>query len=75
MCLGEIGQVSSLIDETTAEVAVGPRRSRVSLLTLDGRVAVGEWLLVHSGFALARLDPAAADEAQRIRSTGQEGHL
>jgi len=73
MCLGEIGRVLSHTDGATAEVSVGPRRLRVSLLTLDGPVAVGEWLLVHSGFALKRLDPSTAEEAERIRSTGQEG--
>jgi hydrogenase expression/formation protein HypC len=73
MCLAEIGRVSALPDAATAEVAVGERVKRVSLLTLDGPVTVGEWLVVHSGFALNRLDPATAAEAQRIRSTPEGG--
>ena len=70
MCLAEIGRVSSLAGKAAAEVTVGDRVKQVSLLTLDGPVDVGDWLVVHSGFALHRLDPAEAGEAQRIRSTG-----
>jgi hydrogenase expression/formation protein HypC len=70
MCLAEIGRVSSLPDGATAEVAIGDHLKRVSLLTLDGPVEVGEWLVVHSGFALNRLDPDTAADATRIRSTG-----
>lgn len=36
----------------------------VSLLAFDGEPpAVGEWVSVHSGYALARLDPAEAEAA------------
>lgn len=44
----------------------------VSLLALDGPApAVGEWLVVHSGFAIDRVDPteaeAVAEELRRVR--------
>jgi len=36
---------------------------RISLLALDGPPpAIGEWLVVHSGYAIDRVDPAEADE-------------
>ncbi len=46
----------------------GPRGGRVSLLALEGPVAVGDWLLVHSGFALERLTDAEARAALALRS-------
>lgn len=69
MCLGELAQVREVTDDRRA-VVDGPTRSQtVSLLTLDDAVASGDWLLVHSGFALARLTTEEAREAQHIRST------
>jgi hydrogenase expression/formation protein HypC len=44
----------------------------VSLLTLDGPVAPGDWLQVHSGFALARLTDKERREAELIRNTMKE---
>jgi len=36
-------------------------------------VAPGDWVVVHSGFALARLDPDEADEALTLRATVPAG--
>jgi hydrogenase expression/formation protein HypC len=47
---------------------VGDRLVTVSLLTLDGAVAPGDWLQVHSGYALARLTDEERREAARIRA-------
>jgi hydrogenase maturation factor len=59
-------------------VAVGPDRTvvvrdagrdvPVSLLTLDGPVAVDDWLLVHCGLALARLSEPEALDALSLRT-------
>ena len=54
MCLGELGQVVEVSAGGEAQVRVGDRVRTVSLLTLDGPVTPGEWVLIHSGFALAR---------------------
>ncbi len=45
---------------------------RVSLLALEGPTPmVGEWLVVHSGYAIDRVDPDAAEVvAEEIRRTG-----
>lgn len=72
MCLGEIAQVTDLVDERTVHARVGERIVTVSLLTIDGPVAPGEWLQVHSGFALARLTDGERREAEHIRNTPQE---
>lgn len=72
MCLGELAQVTDLVDEKTVLARVGGRVVTVSLLTLDGPVAEGEWLQVHSGFALARLTEEERLEAEWIRKTTME---
>lgn len=72
MCLGELAQVTDLVDDRTVHARVGPRVVTVSLLTLDGPVVPGEWLQVHSGFALARLTEEERLEAERIRNTTME---
>jgi len=69
MCLGEIARVVELGPESTALVRSLQRDSRVSLLTLDGPVAVGEWLVCHSGFALGRVSADEARAASSIRAT------
>lgn len=71
MCLGELGQVVELTDGG-ADVRVGERLKSVSLLTLDQPIAPGDWVLVHSGFALGRLTEAEAHEAERIRTHPSE---
>ena len=68
MCLGELGQVLGVRDGL-AEVRVGDRLRSVSLLTLEEPVDPGDWVLVHSGFALGRLSADEATEAEQIRST------
>lgn len=61
MCLGVPGRVESL-DTSASEAVVdvdGARREVCTLLLEDG-VAVGDWVLVHVGFAMARIDETEA---------------
>jgi hydrogenase expression/formation protein HypC len=68
VCLGELAEVVRA-DADTAEVTSHQgRRSTVSLMVLAEPVAVGDWLVVHAGFALERVTPAEAQEAARIRA-------
>lgn len=69
MCLGELGEVVQVRAPAEADVRVGTRTLTVSLLTLTGaeEPAPGDWLLVHSGYALARLTAEEAADAERIR--------
>jgi hydrogenase expression/formation protein HypC len=68
MCLGEIVWLEA-VSGRTATGRVGDRQVTVSLLTLDGTAGPGDWVVVHSGFALERLDPAEAAQAVALRST------
>ena len=72
MCLGDLAQVTDVVDDRTVHARVGDRVVTVSLLTLDGPVAPGDWLQVHSGFALGRLTEEERRDADRIRNTTQE---
>ena len=61
MCLGVPMRIVSVAgDEAVAEVD-GVQRS-ASLMMLDDTVAVGDYVIVHAGFAISRLDPAEAEE-------------
>jgi hydrogenase expression/formation protein HypC len=65
MCLAIPGQVIEMVDETNqiARVdVVGVRRNvNVSLLASDGDGArPGDWVLIHVGFALSKVDEAEA---------------
>ena len=61
MCLALPAKVVSLHDDGTATVSLGGLRKGVSLALVDG-VAIGDYVVVHTGFAISRLDP---DEAEK----------
>jgi hydrogenase expression/formation protein HypC len=67
VCLGEVAAVRDAGSDGTLMVEAGGRVFTVSALTLDDPVAPGDWVMVHSGFALARLDPGDAAGALAIR--------
>ena len=69
MCVGELAEVLGVRGRTEADVRVRGRRLTVSLLTLDDpeELQQGDRLLVHCGYALARLTPQEAADAARIR--------
>lgn len=76
MCLAIPGQVVELVDEPNrlarVEVAGVRRVVNVGLLDGDGgaaapdRVRPGDWVLIHVGFALSRIDEAEADATRRL---------
>ena len=85
MCLGIPGRVVEMVEgygDQLVVVDVVGGRSRVNLGMLeDQRVAPGDWLLIHMGFAVDRLDQAGADKALaglemmgRSRSESDEPH-
>ena len=69
MCLSLAGRISRIEGEQ-ALVDVDGRERRVSLalLVLEGEpVAPGDWVLVHTGFAVSLLDAAEGSELARLR--------
>jgi len=61
MCLALPARIDQLHEDSTATVELGGVRQRVSIALLDG-LAVDDFVVVHVGYALSRLDP---DEARR----------
>jgi hydrogenase expression/formation protein HypC len=72
MCLALPAEVVAL-DRAgmTATVALGPVRKDISVMLLD-EVAVGDFVLVHVGYALHRLSP---EEAERTLALMAEAGL
>lgn len=61
MCLAIPAKVIELDEGDQAITEVGGVRSRVSLALVDD-VAVGDYVIVHTGFAITRLDVAEAEK-------------
>ena len=63
MCMSRLHRVMRSTGPGTVDVEdVNGTVHRVSLLALDGPApAAGEWLVVHSGYAIARVDSADAE--------------
>lgn len=61
MCLAVPMRVVSL-DDAMAVAEVDGVRKEASLMLLNDEVAVGDYLLIHAGFAISRVDEAEALE-------------
>ena len=59
MCLAIPVRVVELRGEDTAVVDLDGIRKEISLALVDG-VQVGDYVILHVGYALSRLDPAEA---------------
>lgn len=59
MCLAIPARVAELLDNDGAVVELGGVRKEISLALVEG-VAVGDYVIVHVGYALNRLDPEEA---------------
>lgn len=64
MCLGVPGKILK-IKEDKATVELGGTKVEVSLQLIEG-VAVGEFVIVHAGFAIEKLDADAALETLKL---------
>jgi len=65
MCLAIPGQVIAIVDETNrlAKVSVVGVNRTVNIGLLDGEtipVTPGDWVLIHVGFAMSRIDEREA---------------
>jgi hydrogenase expression/formation protein HypC len=65
MCLGIPGQIVEVVDDThhiaKAEVSGVRRNVNIGLLTEgEDAVGVGDWVLIHVGFAMSKIDQEEA---------------
>ena len=69
MCLAIPGKVVEFVTETPhlalVEVSGVKRQVNVDLLTEEG-LGLGDWVLIHVGFAMSRISEAAAEEQMRM---------
>ena len=69
MCLGIPGQVIELIvgyggQLALVDVSGASRKINIGMLDPDEQdLAPGDWVLIHMGFAVERIDAAAAEDA------------
>lgn len=72
MCLSDIGRVIDVdVDRHAARVEVDSRTVGVSTVALGldaAPLAVGDWLVVHTGLAVDRLDDADARQILEARA-------
>ncbi len=61
MCLAVPGRIVEIVDQTQqiAKVEVGGVRRNISVALLDD-VKVGDWVLIHVGFAIQKVDEEEA---------------
>jgi hydrogenase expression/formation protein HypC len=71
MCVSEAGLVLAVEGDETALVSVAGSERRVPLIVVAGdgeTVAPGDWLLIHTGLAVARItaEEAAVHHSYRL---------
>ncbi|GAQ94651.1 hydrogenase expression/formation protein HypC [Thermodesulfovibrio aggregans] len=65
MCLAVPSKIIE-IDGPMATVDVMGLKKQVSLMLLPEEPKIGEYVLVHAGFAINKMEPAEAEEALKI---------
>ena len=85
MCLGIPGQVVEIVDaeQSLAKVDVNGVRRNISVrLLADDNLQIGDWVLVHVGFAMAKIDEreaetdagSGAEDGRRLRQRDRSLH-
>jgi hydrogenase expression/formation protein HypC len=75
MCLGIPGQIVEIVDDANSiakvDVSGVKRNVSVALVRPDG-IGPGDWVLIHVGFAMSKIDEAEARETmQTLHEMGQ----
>jgi len=65
MCLAIPARVVALVAPDNALIDIGGVQKEVSLALVDD-VAAGDYVIVHVGYALTRLDPGEAERTLRV---------
>ncbi len=65
MCLAIPGEVIEVKDDV-ATVRIGEALRKASLMLLPDGAELGDYVIVHAGFALNKLDPEEARESLRL---------
>ncbi|GAB7023760.1 HypC/HybG/HupF family hydrogenase formation chaperone [Salidesulfovibrio brasiliensis] len=67
MCLAVPAEILSIENDiATCRVGEGDATIQTSIMLLDEKVDIGDYIIVHAGFALRKLDYEEAQETLRI---------
>jgi hydrogenase expression/formation protein HypC len=72
MCLALPARIAEIHDDDTATVTLGGVRKQVSLALIED-AAVGDYVVVHVGYALSKLDPAEAERTLALLTSLDAG--
>jgi hydrogenase expression/formation protein HypC len=75
MCLAIPAKIKQLISETKALIEVGGIEKDIALNLLNEPVAVGDFVIVHVGFALTKLNHEEAEKTLQLLQQLQEMKL
>jgi hydrogenase expression/formation protein HypC len=64
MCLGVVGRIEEIRDEMAVAEIMGVRRE-ISIVLVP-EIKVGEYVMIHAGFAINPIDEAAAQETEEL---------
>lgn len=69
MCLGIPGKITDIVDENNSiarvEVSGVRRNVNVALVSSEG-IAPGDWVLIHVGFAMSKINESEAQETMKV---------
>jgi hydrogenase expression/formation protein HypC len=75
MCIAIPSRITA-IDDMNAVIDVMGASREINLMLLPEEVQIGDFVLVHAGFAIRRLDPADGEESLRLfRQIAELGNL
>ncbi|MDR2426669.1 MAG: HypC/HybG/HupF family hydrogenase formation chaperone [Endomicrobium sp.] len=61
MCLATVGKILKIVDSSTAEIDFGGIKSEIKITLLDN-LKLGDYVLVHAGFAISKLSKKDAKD-------------
>ncbi len=64
MCLAIPGKIIKKIDSEQAEVLIGGMKKTISLALLP-EIEKGDYVLIHAGYAITKINQKEADEVSR----------
>ncbi len=67
MCLAIPAKIIEISEDVaTCQVGEGDTTVQASIMLLDEELNLGDYIIIHAGFALRKLDPKEAEETLKI---------
>ncbi len=72
MCLSVIARVLKIMEDDEAIAELGGVRKQISLGLMADQILPGDWVLIHTGYAIAKVDEEKAKEMLEAISEMEE---